>query len=288
MGIETVSISFRHDDINSLSLIKELIEFLHSKKKRAILQDCPIIKNTDLAEYVVHYDEFIKCADLVVVIGGDGTFLRTARMFVGTDKPIFGINRGRLGFLTEFGPHEYLIYLEEIFEGHYNTVERQLIVSDHIRKGSTTQSLCFLNDAVISKGAFSRAIRIDLEIDGEFLSSYSGDGLIVSTSTGSTAYSLSAGGPIIIPSAHNVYLLNPVCPHTLAMRPMVIPITSVLKVRIFSEFNNLLLTIDGQEAIRIEGDDEILFHQSDKKILLITHPKKNFYAILREKLGWGL
>ena len=287
MAIESVSINVRYNDTSSLSLLDELTQFLINRGVKISLPDYEIVKNSPLSRYIVDENEFINNADLIVVIGGDGTFLRTARQFVGTGKPIFGINRGRLGFLTEFGPDEYLLYLDEILNGNYTTTERSLLETSHIRKGETINTLCFLNDAVISKGAFSRAIRIELEIDGEFLNTYSGDGLIVSTSTGSTAYSLSAGGPIVIPAIHNVYIVNPVCPHTLGMRPMVLPSTLVLRARIFSEFTNLLLTIDGQEAIRIDGEDEVMFRQSDKKILLIPHPKKNFYAILREKLGWG-
>lgn len=287
MNMRAVSINFRYNDISSIPLIQELIEYLESKKVRILLPDFEIIHDTKCSQYIADQNEFVNSTDLIIAIGGDGTFLRTARQFVESAKPIFGINRGRLGFLTEFSPEEYITYLDQIFNGDFSTTERSLLEASHVRNGNTINTACFLNDAVISKGSFSRAIRIELEIDDEFLNVYSGDGLIVSTATGSTAYSLSAGGPIILPATKDVYLLNPVCPHTLAMRPIVIPSTSVLRVRIFSEFMNLLLTIDGQEAIRIDGEDEIFFRYSDKKISLVTHPKKNFYAILREKLGWG-
>ncbi|MBN1533669.1 MAG: NAD(+)/NADH kinase [Spirochaetes bacterium] len=287
MKIQYISINIRHDDESTLPLLDELIEYLRKKRVCIQLPDYQMIGDSRFAEYIVDNDNFINRTDCIVAIGGDGTFLRTARLFVDTGKPIFGINRGRMGFLTEFGPDEYLQYLEDIFSGRYRTAERPLLSATHRRKGKDTGTLCFLNDAVISKGAFSRAIRIELEIDGESLNAYSGDGLIVATSTGSTAYSLSAGGPIVVPATKDVFILNPVCPHTLAMRSMILPSTSIVKARILSEFKNLLLTIDGQEAIRIDGEDEVLFHQSDKKILLITHPRKNFYAILQEKLGWG-
>jgi NAD+ kinase len=287
MNIRSISINIRHDDASTLPLLAELIEFLRKKQVGILLPEYPMIGESRFGEFVADNERFINTADLIIAIGGDGTFLRTARQFVDTGKPIFGINRGRMGFLTEFGPDEYLQYLDEIFSGRYRMAERTLLSVTHRRQGKDTSTLCFLNDAVISKGSFSRAIRIELEIDGESLNAYSGDGLIVATSTGSTAYSLSAGGPIVVPSTKDVFILNPVCPHSLAMRSMVLPSTSVVKARILSEFKNLLLTIDGQEAIRIEGEDEVLFHHSDKKILLITHPKKNFYAILQEKLGWG-
>ena len=224
---------------------------------------------------------------MVIAVGGDGTFLRTARLFSDTGKPIFGINRGRLGFLTEFSPAEYSSYLGGVFEGNLATTERITLEAKIITNKVQRSSLCFINDAVISRGALSRAITVEIEIDGHYLNSFSGDGLIIATPTGSTAYSLSAGGPIITPTCEDVLCLTPVCPHTLGMRPMIVPVSSVLKARIITEERNLMLTIDGQEAISVGSDDEILFSRSGKKIYVVMHPEKNFYAILREKLGWG-
>ncbi len=284
-NIKTVSVNLRPDDESSIVIIKELAALLKSRNIKMLLPDSPAVRNFGFTEYISSTEDFVSRSDLVIVIGGDGTFLRTARLFSGTEIPIFGINRGRLGFLTEFNPNEYLVHLENVLSGKYSVVERILIEAFY--KGANGErSICFLNDAVISKGAFSRAIRLDLEIDGIFLNSYSGDGLIISTPTGSTAYSLSAGGPIIIPT-ENVILLTPICPHTLAMRPMIFPFTSTLTARVVSDVENLLLTIDGQEAISINGGDEISFRKSSRKIKLIPHPDKNYYLILREKLGWG-
>jgi NAD+ kinase len=284
-NIKTVSVNLRPDDESSIGIIKELADLFSSRNIKMLLPDSQLVRNCGFAEYVSSNEEFVR-SDLVIVIGGDGTFLRTARLFSDTETPIFGINRGRLGFLTEFNPDEYLVHLENIFNGKYSEVERILIEAIYKSGGNEERKICFLNDAVISKGAFSRAIRLDLEIDGIFLNSFSGDGLIISTPTGSTAYSLSAGGPIIIPT-ENAILLTPICPHTLAMRPMIFPVTSTLKARVVSDVENLLLTIDGQEAISINGGDEISFRKSSRKIKLIPHPDKNYYLILREKLGWG-
>jgi NAD+ kinase len=284
-NIKTVSVNLRPDDESSIGIIKELAGLFKSRGIKMLMQDSSIVRNCGFEGFIVSMEEFVEESDLVIVIGGDGTFLRTARLFSNTETPIFGINRGRLGFLTEFNPDEYLVHFENVLNGNYSEVERILI--DAVYKGSNgDRKICFLNDAVISKGAFSRAIRLNLEIDGIFLNSYSGDGLIISTPTGSTAYSLSAGGPIIIPT-ENVILLTPICPHTLAMRPMIFPVTSTLKAQVVTDVHNLLLTIDGQEAISINGGDEISFRQSDRKIKLIPHPDKNYYLILREKLGWG-
>ena len=283
----TVSINFRPDDHGLVPFLKELSAFLEERGVRVLFPDHDVIRGTSCSRNIVSEEEFVSEADLVIAVGGDGTFLRTARMFVDSSKPMFGINRGNLGFLTEFKPGEYTGYLLRILEGDYSTAIRSVMEATHSRRGSRIAGRFFLNDAVLTKGGFSRAIILELEIDGQFLNSYSGDGLIISTATGSTAYSLSAGGPIVSPDVNNLFLLTPVCPHSLATRPMVLSGGSVLKARIVSEFRNLLLTIDGQEAIHIEGGDEIFFRMSDKRINLITHPEKNFYAILREKLGWG-
>ncbi len=285
--IKSAAINFRPNDEGSLPLIEELADLLSKNNITIMFRDYEIIKNRSIAKYIVPDNDFVYNSDLVIVVGGDGTFLRTARLFIDTGKPIFGINKGRLGFLTEFSPEEYKKYLVNILKGTPVTTERLVFEAVHYRNNTELYRSCFINDAVLSKGGFSRAIIVELDLDGNFLNSYSGDGLIISTATGSTAYSLSAGGPIISPSAGNIFLLNPVCPHSLSTRPMVLPANSVLKAKVISDFKNLSLTIDGQEATQIEGNDQIIFRLTDKKVNLIPHPEKNFYVILKEKLNWG-
>lgn len=285
--IQTVSINFRPDDTSSIPLLREIIAFLEKQRLAVLLPEYDIIKKENFYRLAVPGDRFVNETDLIIVIGGDGTFLRTARLFCGTGKPIFGINRGRLGFLTEFSPSEYSRHLSAVLRGDFTTVERLVLEAALYRNGREMTSSRFLNDAVIHKGSLARPIRLELEVDGNILSSYSGDGLIISTPTGSTAYSLSAGGPVITPTEAQIFLMSPICPHTLAMRPMILPASSACKARIISDDKNLLLTIDGQEVIAIEGRDEVLIRQSHHNIRLITHPEKNYYSILREKLGWG-
>ena len=285
--IKTISINFRPDDTSCLPLLRELIGYLGGRKIKVLLPEYDIIRNETFSGYAASRAEFVREPDLIIVIGGDGTFLRTARLFCGTGKPIFGINRGRLGFLTEFNPDEYQMHLTEVLSGNSPVAERLVLEAVLYRDGREIQSLFFLNDAVIHKGSLSRPILLELKIDGHFLSSYTGDGLIISTPTGSTAYSLSAGGPIITPTEAKIFLMSPICPHSLAMRPMIIPASSDFRARIGSNYSNLSLTIDGQEDIPIMGNDEIQIRQSNKNIKLITHPEKNYYSILREKLGWG-
>jgi NAD+ kinase len=285
--IRTVAITIRPDDRKSIQLIRELISFFKTRGIDVLLSDSEIFKEEELSAYICSTEEFVKSPDLIIVIGGDGTFLRVARQFSETGKPIFGINRGRMGFLTEFSPDEAIANLTGIIEGDYHLKERSMLEAVHFRDNNENKKVVFLNDAVISKGAFSRPIQLQLEIDDEFLNLYAGDGLIIATPTGSTAYSLSAGGPIVTPSVENVYIINPVCPHMLGIRPMIVSTSKTLRARVIANFENLLLTIDGQVAIQIEGNDEILFKESKRKIHLITHPRKSYYDILRQKLGWG-
>jgi NAD+ kinase len=284
--ITTVSINFRVDDEGILPVLVEVVDFLEKKGRNVYLPDHDLIKDHNLSRLITDRKKCVQESDLIIVIGGDGTFLRTAREFAGTGTPVFGINRGRLGFLTEFNPDEYLPYLEETLEDRYQVSKRIVMEAQIIRNGAMTGSTSFINDAVISKGSFSRPIQIFLSVDGTFMTSYSGDGLIISTATGSTAYSLSAGGPIITPSVHD-YLMTPVCPHTLGLRPMVLADTSVLEARVRSSFQNLLLTIDGQEAMTMGEDDIIRFQKTDRCIRLVSHPEKSYQDILREKFGWG-
>jgi len=281
-----VSINFRPDDYKSIDIITKISGLLSEKKILVQLPDYEILHKGVLSEFISNEDNFLKTPDLVIAIGGDGTFLKTARMFLENGSPIFGINRGTLGFLTEFSPAEYEIYLLQILEEKFTIAERNVMEAVHNKNG-TSQSLYFFNDAVISKGAFSRAIQIELHVNDLFLNRYSGDGLIIATATGSTAYSLSAGGPIIVPDSNDVFIVNPVCPHSLSIRPIVLPAASSLKARTLTDMTNLLLTIDGQEAIEFSAGDELIFRKTDKKMKLILHPEKNYFSILREKLNWG-
>lgn len=285
--IKAVAIRYRPGDEPAMATSEELAAAVQSFGVRVIVPAGTSEGHPLLDKLSADMDEYLEAPELVISVGGDGTFLRTARMFFETDKPIMGINRGNLGFLTEFSPDEYTDFLPWLLEGSFSVTRRALLEAVHFHKGAEMEKMYFINDAVLSKGAFSRAIIVSLELDGEFLNSYSGDGLIVATPTGSTAYSLSAGGPIISPQAHDVFLLNPVCPHALSTRPMVLTSSSKLRAKIITERKNLLLTLDGQEAIEIEGYDEVLFQSTDRHISLVTHPEKSFYSILKEKLNWG-
>ena len=268
-------------------MLRDIVSFLEERGVTVHLPDNDITRRSELSNRIVSEEQFISSPDLVVVLGGDGTFLRTARLFCCARKPIFGINRGRIGFLTEFGPEEYHRHLEDALSARYQVSERLLLTAVHLRNGNEPSIHHFLNDAVIHKGSMARPIQVMIQFDENDTTTFSGDGLIVSTPTGSTAYSLSAGGPIIAPSETGIYLLTPICPHSLAMRPLILPSSSCLRIRVADAYQDIMLTIDGQEVSAIGEGDEIIIQRSENSVLLITHPNKNFYSILREKLGWG-
>ncbi len=284
--MKAISIHFIEFDKQNKTIIENIAAILEKRNIRLLLPPYEILEKSPLKKYIVTREEYINSTDLAIALGGDGTFLNTARLFLERQCPVFGINRGKLGFLTEFSPEEYEKFLEDVLEGNYQIVERSIMTAA-IEKTTEDKPIFFINDAVISKGAFSRIIEIEIFINDQFFNKFRGDGLIISTPTGSTAYSLSAGGPIITPSGNNTIMLTPVCPHSMSMRPVIIPGTSTVKTRITSEIENLLLTIDGQQSIQFNKGDEIAFKNSEQKMNLIVHPEKNFYSILREKLHWG-
>ena len=280
------SINIRPEDKESLGFLETVVEKLSAKGIKVLLPDYEIIAKSGLAGYIKNSEQFHNQPDLVISVGGDGTLLHTVRIFP-AGIPVLGINKGRLGFLTEFMPDEALNYLDKIVNKEYQIEERDMLDIIHKRDNEELSRISFLNDAAISRGVYSRPITMYLEIDGKAINFFSGDGLIISTSTGSTAYSLSAGGPIINPVIKGIFLVMPVCPHTLAMRPLIIPGSSVLKVRLGSGFSNTVMAVDGHEFVPVKGDDELIFSASKKKTGLIAHPDKNFYEVLKQKFSWG-
>lgn len=286
--IHTIAINFKTDDEGAAAVVKELTAFALARGLRPLLLEGEARGHRELERLIAGRDEFINEAELAAAVGGDGTFLMTARMFAERDIPIIGINKGHLGFLTEFMPHEYLQYLPDILAGSFKLSVRSMLRAVVVGGGREIEGFDFINDAVISQTNRSRVVKISLELDGKFLTSYAGDGLIVSTAVGSTAYSLSAGGPIVSPESSNLLIVTPICPHALGVRPMVLPAGCGLAAKAEDAYgNNFLLTTDGQGAREITQEDTVLFKASEKRINLIEHPDKSFYSILQEKLNWG-
>jgi len=281
------AVNIRPEDKESIVFIIKITSLMERAGISVLLPDYKVLAESGISDYIVDKSEFISRPDIVMSIGGDGTLLHTSRLFAGTNTPILGINRGRLGFLTEFTPDEALHYLDKIIKEEYTETERDMLELIHTRNSEELLRMSLLNDVSVSRGTFSRPISIDLDINDKFINSISGDGLIIATSTGSTGYSLSAGGPIIMPDIKGVLLIMPICPHTLATRPLVVPGRSRISLRICPDFNDIVMAIDGHASINVKGGDTISVSGTDKKAILIANPERNFYEILKQKFNWG-
>lgn len=224
--------------------------------------------------------------DLVVVAGGDGTLLSVARSAAPQSIPILGINLGSLGFLTELQPDEVYDGLEAVLAGRFVIEERQTLRARHLRGNLPQKEYALLNDAVITKSALARMIDIALRIDGVDVVTYTSDGLIVSTPTGSTAYNLSAGGPILDPRM-SAFVINPICPHTMTNRPLVVPGSVTIEVSLRSSGEAVYLTLDGQIGFPLETDDRLLIDNHPSPLRQVRVAGRGFFEVLRRKLRWG-
>ncbi len=225
-------------------------------------------------------------SEAVVVVGGDGTFLSVARFIEERSIPIIGVNLGGLGFLTEINAESCFAEFEKILSGNFEIEERMALQVSVRREGKEIFSHRVLNDAVINKGALARIIDLHATIDGHFLTHYRGDGLIICTPTGSTAYNISAGGPIIFPTAR-VVILTPICPFTLANRPIVFPADVTVMVEVAEPATDVTLTCDGQIGYPIRDFDQVVVTAAPTPLRFIRAPGVNHFEILRSKLKWG-
>jgi NAD+ kinase len=225
-------------------------------------------------------------ADFIIVLGGDGTLLSVARHGRGKDVPILGINLGSLGFLTEISVEELSPMLDGVMKDQYSISKRAMIDVSVKRNREKVFEFTILNDAVITKDALARIIDIETYVDDEYLTTFRGDGLILSTSTGSTGYSLAAGGPILYPSLRNV-IVTPICPHTLTNRPIILPEDTTIRAVLLSRDERVVLTLDGQIGFPLEYGDEVTVKQSARAVSLIKSSSKGYFEILRTKLKWG-
>ena len=225
-------------------------------------------------------------SDVVIVFGGDGTMLDVARLACRNDIPILGVNLGGLGFLTEVTIDELYSILERIVKGKYETEKREMLSATIHRNSEIISNYFVLNDVVINKGAVARIIDLAIYIDGSHVTSYRADGLILSTPTGSTAYSLSAGGPIVYPTLP-LTIITPISPHTLTNRPLVVSNKTTIKIKVLTETPDIYLTLDGQVGVNLEMGDEIEVKKSDRSVKLIKSPYRDYFTILKTKLMWG-
>ena len=261
-------------------ILSDLTRYLDEKGIAWVLEDVAAKKL--LREGGMSREELPAKVDLVIVLGGDGTLLSIAHLAARGNIPVLGVNLGRLGFLTEVPTDEMYITLDSFLEGNEEIVSPRLLLEARC-KGS---SYFCLNDVVINKGAVARMIQIAIWIDDKEIAALKADGLVVSTPTGSTAYSLSAGGPIIQPYIPAI-VLAPICPHTLSFRPMVVSSNSKVKLQLLTAGEEVYLTLDGQRGVLLGKNDVVEVERAGFKLRLISSPKRNYFDLLKEKLGWG-
>ncbi|MGC1456121.1 MAG: NAD(+)/NADH kinase [Nitrospirota bacterium] len=233
-------------------------------------------------------DEIPALVEMIIVLGGDGTLLSAARLVAEAhaDVPIFGVNLGSLGFMAEVSIDELYGNLEKAIAGKLVTEERIMLTASVLRQGKRIAQYRVLNDAVINKGALARMMELRVSVNDGHLTTLRADGLIVATPTGSTAYSLSAGGPIVHPTIH-CFVLTPICPHTLSNRPIALPDSVVVTICLTSLSEDVSLTLDGQIGFPLEPNDVVAIKKSQFRMKLIKHPTKSYFEILRTKLKWG-
>ena len=264
---------------------KKLASWLESRGKK-VFMDSETAASVKIEGYA--REAIPALVEMIIVLGGDGTLISAARLLADAhmDLPIFGVNLGSLGFMAELSLDELYGNLEKALAGKLETEDRMMLSVGVLRDGKRLAQHRVLNDAVINKGALARMMELKVSVDDGHLTTFRADGLIVATPTGSTAYSLSAGGPIMHPTLR-CFVLTPICPHTLSNRPIALPDTVVVTARLISQSEDVLLTLDGQIGFPLLPDDMVEIKKSRFKLKLIKHPTKSYYEILRTKLKWG-
>jgi len=225
-------------------------------------------------------------SQLLLVLGGDGTLLAAARLAATRGIPILPINMGSLGFLTSFTLDELYPALEDTLGGRFSVSERVMLYVELERGGKVIETQRVLNEAVVNKGALARMIELELSIDADFVCRYRADGLIVASPTGSTAYSLSAGGPIVHPAVES-FIITPICAHMLSDRPVVVRDSSSIQMKLSGNTESVFLTLDGQKGIPLQATDIVRISRAKELLKLIQPPRKSYFEILRNKLKWG-
>jgi NAD+ kinase len=283
-NIRTVGIILKKQDARVRNVVSEVIPWLKSRCVEVLLDpatadQCP--ENTDFASP----EDLIRRVEAVIVLGGDGTLLHAARLIGANGIPILGVNLGSLGFLTEVKLDDMYAAFESLLSGQYRWEERVLLDIEVIRDGTVVAKYLALNDAVINKGALARIIELEICVNSQPVLFTRSDGLIVSTPTGSTAYSLAAGGPILYPTL-DAFIIAPICPHTLTNRPLVIPDRDEVAIRLYRG-TDVMLTVDGQVGMPLHPQDNLKLRRAQSTMKLVLPFGSNFFTLLREKLRWG-
>ncbi len=282
-SIKTVGLVVKHERPDAVSMARTLTRLLRTRHKTP-LADTETAKK--IGAEAVERHQLADRADLIVVLGGDGTLLGVARLVASRGIPILGVNLGGLGFLTEVTIKEARATLRRILDGDYQ-VDRRIMLEATIERASeeSTQPFLALNDVVVGKGPLGGMLRLDVVANHKAFCSYRADGLIIATPTGSTAYALSAGGPIVFPTL-NAIVVAPICPHTLSNRPVVLPDSHEIEIHVMAPDHDATFTVDGQESAQLGPTDVIRIHRARHVVSLIRSAHPNF-EIWRDKLHWG-
>jgi len=297
--MKRIGIIAKKNKPEAVSIARSLVEWFQTRKTEVYVEEemgnllftsGPSLRvGPPLSDSYIHSierSEIPNHVEMIIVLGGDGTLLSVARLVRDHEVPILGVNLGGLGFLTEITLEELYRVLERVIQGDFITDERVVLNAAVIRRGEKMAEFTVLNDAVVNKGALARIIDLETTINGEYLTTFKSDGLIISTPTGSTAYNLSAGGPIVYPSLHSI-IITPICPHTLTNRPIMVPDDVEIRAILKTKQQEVILTLDGQQGFYLEFEDVVEVRKADSRILLIKSPYRHYFELLREKLKWG-
>ena len=282
--IKTIGMVAKRGKAQARSVAKDLIKWLTRKKIRVLVE-------TELGEQL-HYsnscskEDLSKFCDLILTLGGDGTLLSVVKTFEEKAVPILGVNLGGLGFLTEVSADEVKETLDALLKGEIVPQKRMMLKAEMKRQDRVRARWLVLNDVVINKGALARMIDLKTFVDGKYVTTYKSDGIIISTPTGSTAYSLAAGGPLVSPELSSI-IMTPICPHMLTNRSIVLNDKSVVRIVLETANGKVFLTLDGQRGVALEEGDEIEVSKTDKELYMIGSMTRDYFAILRNKLKWG-
>ena len=289
-SISRVGVVVKPNQPEALSTTCRLVEWLDARGIKLIgtpeLDRERIEGETRCSIEIVEQEKLAASVDIIIVLGGDGTMIATSRMIGDYDVPVLGINYGTLGYLAEFRVEEMYQALESILTGDYRIDTRVRLAVEVMRGEEILMHSRALNDVVINKSALARIIEIEARMDGHLISGFRADGLIVSTPTGSTAYNLSAGGPVVYPSM-NALVITPICPFTLSDRPIVVPDDALIELRLRTPDEEVVLTLDGQVGLPISPEDRVLIRKSLTTFKIVQPKNRNYFEVLREKLRWG-
>ena len=289
-SITRIGIVLKPHQPQALSTICELVLWLAERGIKLVggpeIEREQIEHQTGCSVEEVSKDELPNDIDLMLVLGGDGTMIATARMLGDHEVPVLGVNYGGLGYLAEFRIEELYSALESILSGNYRLDKRVMLAVELVRDEVSETMSRVLNDVVINKSALARIIEIETFFNGQFVNSFRADGLIVSTPTGSTAYNLSAGGPVIFPSM-NAVVVTPICPFTLSNRPIVVPDDAEIELILKTDHEEVALTLDGQVGFPLKVGDRVKIRKSRTMFNLVQPSNRNYFEVLRDKLRWG-